>query len=344
MELLLVAAAAIGIYIYYRKRKTQTAARPSEELVQLLRGEPSSQSSTQNQQSTQRTHSTENQRLTEPRSYEDAFIASSANGEFKLHYGHFEGGLSLARSGKTVWRKEWGGPFQSAVANNGVVLMDYNKPVSPSPLGSEILLLNTDGDVILRDAFKANVLNIGMNSAEELAWVTTAIADNEDGHQLFIYDTEDVRRLLKADLPSRGVDTVRRDRDNLYVTILGVECHYSIIKGRLLNPDEVRWNLETYSLNENAWGAASAAKHRINRLDELSEAQIEETLELLEQWVDQAEHPDANASVYRRRGELLEELGQEEDALANYESALRLDEKVGCKRKRNRLKKKLSKS
>jgi len=59
--------------------------------------------------------------------------------------------------------------------------------------------------------------------------------------------------------------------------------------------------------------------------------------------VGNANNPGTNAELFRRGDELWERLGHEEDALADYEFALRVVEKVGCERNYNCLKKKLGK-
>lgn len=196
--------------------------------------------------------------------------------------------------------------------------------------------------LLFTDSYDAIPYRAGVTSKGHFVWLTTAHADTADGHQLYIYDVEGQSRVLKDDLPMRGVQDVHEDEGELIVDIEGIDCQYDPETESLTNPERVQWEIESHRLNDSAGAAAGAAKARVARLEDLTAEQVEETLQAVDQWVGEGSSDRTNARLYRRRGELLYHLRKKEKALSDYEKALSLDEKVGVKRKRKRLKKELS--
>lgn len=116
----------------------------------------------------------------------------------------------------------------------------------------------------------------------------------------------------------------------------GFHCRYR--DGEMINAEDFRWAKEERKLDDASTPntVASVAKQRVERADRLSEDQLRSTIEA-------ARNFDGNGSdrtwakLWRRKGELHEYLGEEKQALQDYEKAQSLDENAAVERQARRL-------
>jgi tetratricopeptide (TPR) repeat protein len=251
------------------------------------------------------------------------------------------GSVALGYSkGDVIWEKTLPRPNNASVSNDGTVLVENWGPADSRELESALLVFDKEGELLLKKSYEANAYDSGITNEGQLAWLTTAHADSDDGHQLFVYDLEEADRLLKTDLPMRGVEQVERSESGLKVKIDGLHCRYE--DGEMVEADDFQWAREERRI-ENATSPGNIAgviKERLERADQLSEDQIRETLAHARSF-DGRGSDRAWAKLWRRKGELHHHLGQKETALEHYEKALSLDKKVGVKRKSRRLREEL---
>jgi tetratricopeptide (TPR) repeat protein len=276
--------------------------------------------------------------LSEDRS--SPLVKQSANGKYKTAAVDSEGSFALKHSKEgLLWEKSLHRPNNPSVSNDGTVTVESWCPAKSRDLSSELLVFDRQGRELLSERYDANALESGITSNGKFAWLTTANAENEDGNQLFVYDVSQGRRLLKTELLMRGVESIDVSGNVIEVTIDGLRCCYK--DGELIESDDFQWAEEERELESpTPWQAARVAKSRLDRTDQLSEEQIRGTIKAIRK-VDRRGSDKAWAELRRRKGELHQYLGEENQALKDYEKALSLDKGVGVKRKTKRLREKL---
>lgn len=266
-------------------------------------------------------------------------IEESPNGEYET-VTWAEKSIALAHSeGGVLWEKHIHRPNRPSVSNSGTVAVESWAPSESRELSSELFVFNKDGEELISDRYDANAFKSGITPDGKVVWFTTANADNEDGNQLCVYDVDRRERLLKTELPMRGVPDIEVSGDVIEVSIGGLSCRYR--DGEIVESDDFQWEKEERRLESTTPGkAAHVAKDRLKRADQLSERQIRSTIEATRS-VDRTGSDRAWAKLWRRKGELHHYLGEKEQALRDYEEALSLDESVGVKRKTKRLREEL---
>jgi hypothetical protein len=272
-----------------------------------------------------------------------SLVEESPNGEYQVlatesaTENSRDGTVAMAHAEDGVlWEKSLYRPNQPSVSNDGTVTVESWTPAESRDLSSGLFVFSKHGDELLNEEYDANALRSGITPDGKLVWFTTANADNEDGNQLFVYDVHQRKRLLKTELPMRGVEGVGVSEDVIEVTIDGLRCRYR--NGEMLDSDNFRWAKEEQRLEhaQSPGNVAGVAKNRLERADELSDQQIRSTIEAARNF-DGSGSDRTWAKFWRRKGELHQYLGEKEQALEEYEKALSLDENVGVKRKSRRL-------
>ncbi|WP_162893019.1 tetratricopeptide repeat protein [Salinibacter ruber] len=265
----------------------------------------------------------------------------SPNGKYETAAMDSIGSVALAHSRQgLLWEKSIHRPNQPSVSNNGIVAVESWAPSESRELSSELLIFNRDGEKLVRERYNANALRSGITADGDFAWFTTANADNKDGNQLCVYDVQRQERLLKTELLMRGVEGVEMSGNVIDVNIDGLRCCYK--DGEIVESDDFQWAKEERRLQKaNTPGnVAGVAKKRLKRADQLSEQQIRSTIRTARNF--EGRGSDRTwAKLWRRKGELHHYLGEEKQALKDYEKALSLDEGVGVKRKTKRLRNEL---
>lgn len=238
-----------------------------------------------------------------------------------------------------VWEKEVPRPNGVSVSNDGTVIVE-NWESSHPDLISEFVVFDRQGEKRIEEGYDALVRDSGVADDGSVAWSTTAgdasSAEDGDGNQLFVYDLEENSRLLETDPPVMEVDRVEKSGEDVDVIADGLHCRYR--DGEMVDPEGVQWAKEERLLDGASTPnkVASVAKQRLERADQLSEDQLRSTIEVARDF-------DGNGSdrmwarLWRWKGELHHHLGETEQALADYERALSLDEEVGVKQKADRL-------
>jgi tetratricopeptide (TPR) repeat protein len=273
-------------------------------------------------------------------------VQRSSNNRYRVlalegSVGEEAGSVALAYSkGNVIWEKTLPRPNNVSVSDEGAVLVENWGPADSRELESDLFVYDKEGELLIKKSYEANAFDSGFGNEGQLAWLTTAHADSDDGHQLFVYDLGEAERLLKTDLPMRGVEQVERSESGLEVKIDGLRCRYD--EGEMVESDDFQWAREERRV-ENATSPGNIAgviKDRLERADCLSEKQLRDTLAQARSF-DGRGSERAWARLWRRKGELHHHLREKETALDHYEKALSLDEKVGVKRKSRRLRKEL---
>ena len=251
------------------------------------------------------------------------------------------GTVALQRGEQILWEITLPRPNNPSVSNNGTVTVENWGPPDSTTLESRFLIFDVEGEPLLDRHFDANAYDSGISPDGTLAWLTTANAGSDDGSRLFVYDIAARKRILKTELLMRGVEHVERSENGLLVKIEGLICRYE--DGTLVESDDFDWAREEQMFDHarSPNSVADAAKSRLERANELSDEQLRATIDRVDQFDGQGTDR-AWARLYRRRGELYHYLGEDKNALADYEKALSLNEKVGVKRKTKKLRQSLT--
>jgi tetratricopeptide (TPR) repeat protein len=266
----------------------------------------------------------------------ESLAKKSPNGRYRVAAAQAD--LALADRDQILWVAELTRPNNPSVSNDGTVAVENWGAADSRELESAFFVIDRNGSALIEREYEANSLASGISKDGKLAWYTTAHADSGDGNKVFVYDLEERKRLLKAELPLRGVEKVEAEGDLVRVYIDGLECEYR--EGELIDSEGIRWKKEERRI-ENAKSPGNLAgvmKNRLERSDELSIDQLHSTISTIEAHSFGLSGSDRSwARLYRRKGEIHQYLGQKEEALNCYEEALSLDENVGVKRKKRRL-------
>lgn len=242
---------------------------------------------------------------------------------------------------KIKWAKEFERPHDAKVSNEGFVAL--NDWLFGEGLKGKFYLVNSSGEIVLQDKFAANMMNLGITKDSKLAWTTTAASDNSDSNQLFVYDISERKRLFKRNSLYGEIEkSVFRDKCIEFTTTQGIYYKFSH-KGELVNESEVQNQIEKQKLNSNdLWAVHSIAKQKIDEY-ESEELDKEECLKIIQKLEELNTDVKDNslAKTYRYKGELKLMLERKEDALSDFEKALKLNSKVGIKRKTKKLRKEL---
>jgi len=271
----------------------------------------------------------------------------SPNGRYRVLTTDAGHSVALKHTEKGVlWTKKLQRPNGGAVSDDGTVIVE-NWGSSNPDLISEFLAFDREGETLFEEGYDALVRSSGLGADGSLAWLVTANAaassENGDGDQLFVYDLDERRRLLKTDAPAMEIQRVETSSDVIEVRGNGFRCRYR--DGEMINAESFQWEKEERELADAGTPnkVASVAKRRVERTDQLSEEQIRSTIEAARTF-DGSGSDRTWAKLWRRKGELHEYLGEKEQALEDYENALSLDEEVGVKQKAHRLQEELQKA
>jgi hypothetical protein len=154
----------------------------------------------------------------------ESLAKKSPNGRYRVAAAQAD--LALADRDQILWVAELTRPNNPSVSNDGTVAVENWGAADSRELESAFFVIDRNGSALIEREYEANSLASGISKDGKLAWYTTAHADSEDGNKVFVYDLEERKRLLKAELPLRGVEKVEAEGDLVRVYIDGLECEY----------------------------------------------------------------------------------------------------------------------
>lgn len=252
------------------------------------------------------------------------------------------GRIVLLKNKKFLWSKDFERPHDAMVSNQGFIAI--NDWLFGEGLKGKFYLINQSGEIILEDKFAANMMNLGITQDSKLAWTTTAASDNSDSNQLFLYDISASKRLFKRNSLYGEIEKSAFQDDFIEFTTTQDIYYKFSQKGEFINESGVQNQIEEQKLNsKDRWAVHSIAKQKIN-VYESEELDKEECLKIIQKLeeLDTDTKDNSLAKTFRYKGELKLMLERKEEALLDFEKALKLDSKVGIKRKTKKLRKVLS--
>lgn len=230
-------------------------------------------------------------------------------------------------------------PNDGKVANNGTFII--NDWMFGEGLKGTFYAFDKLGNQLVQHRFTANLFNNGIAEDGRFAVCQCANSDTEDSGVLAFFDLNKGLLLWKIQPESRCADSYHFDCEGKEILLRyreRGEYRYSF-GGDFIDKD--KWQAERINYASAFELSLIAKEHFKEKYHSLSEADAQEILLLLERALNKGldEYPNEKAAVYRTIGEVKESLGTIPDAIHYYEMALKLNPKVGIKRRLDILKK-----
>lgn len=248
-----------------------------------------------------------------------------------------KGEILLFENSKLLFRKTYARPNDALVSNDGIVIFcDW---LESDELVGDFIVLDKNGNIIFKRHVLANLGICAINSDSTITLFETYLSESKDSNKIFVVD------LIKKEIISSfekeySFKEIYFDLDNNQLILISNSDKYIYdYYGNLKNEEEIEENLFK----------SSKIKETILYLDKLSSINLEKYLSSpkyltitneinnksreLDTWLKRD-----LARIYKRLGEYYEKTGDLQNVIEFFEIALSLDEKVGVKRKLEKLK------
>lgn len=230
-------------------------------------------------------------------------------------------------------------PNDGKVSDNGTFIL--NDWMFGEALHGTFYAFDRSGVPLINHLFNANLLNSAISNDGKYAVCQCANSETEDGGVLAFFDIE-ARKLLWKSQPVTGwADTYSFDVEKscLYLEYKGKGRFRYGFDGEFI--DKTRWEAERVKFLSAFELSRMAKKLFKDSREDLSTQKADEILHLLSGAIQKGldEYPNEKAIVYRTTGEVMEAIGNIDDAIVQYEMALSLNPKVGIKKRLDNLKK-----
>jgi tetratricopeptide (TPR) repeat protein len=249
--------------------------------------------------------------------------------------------LYNAVQNKTILRGQLERPNSGRVANNGYFsLEDWG--FSGSGLSGVFYVLYPSGEIIIKRRFEANIYNSAISNEGKLAVCQTCHnPSGSDGNLLTLFDLTKKTELFSVHPIEQWAEKYDflEDQQILIVTLKDIgEFRYDKF-GTFL--DYATYN--SARLTSKNYGVILRAAHQFLKDPDLDQKRIETILNAILRARTLGANSDQGNKLFalKIQGFTLEALGREREALAVYEEAIKIDPKIGVKRKADALKKKL---
>lgn len=232
-------------------------------------------------------------------------------------------------------------PNSADVANNGSFSVeDWH---FGSELSGTFYVFSCSGDELVRRSFSANILNSAISKNGQLAVCQTANAHSgNDGNLLVGFRIRDGDEVFATNPFTGWAESYEFDEEGskFGVVIKGVGTFFYDSDGTLLEQKE----FDLARLRSKRYEISLTASQEIVKSDQSSPEQVEEALNASVKAI-QSGAGDSDywkAIAWKVNGFANERLGNDEEALAAFDSALKLNSKIGVKRNANTIRKRLN--
>lgn len=260
----------------------------------------------------------------------DSFMEVSADGREHTVSGKY----ILLEDDRPILQGSMERPNDGNVADNGV--FSFCDWMNTTSLKGTFRVFNKEGSVLISHLFKANLNRSGLSNNGSFAICQTLSADGADGNKLAFFDVNSGELIWKIDDRIGGEDfKIDPEKKIVYCCFRNRgEFGYSF-KGKFL--DDARWRdakidagtgWEVYSAVSEILGG-DEVKDFPNLLARLDKALVRAV----------KDRPEMRAQIERAIAEVFDCDGKIKEAIQHYEAAIRLNPKVGVKRRLEALKK-----
>lgn len=246
-----------------------------------------------------------------------------------------EGQCLLVRSGTVVASSRAQRPNDGKVADNGRYIV--NDWLFGGDLSGRLLAFDAEGRTIVDQYFGANLINNGLSSDGRYAVCQTASSPgSDDGELLALFDLDEGRLIARWHPEPGQAETYDFDGEQRELI-----AHYR-------DGEVVRYRFDGEMIDRDAWlerriarGDVFVISRIVHRDDDAWRTNAGPLLAGLDVAAKSDEYFGIRPRAMRLKGELLDQLGREDEALEAYDAALVLDPQIGVARRAGQLRKKL---
>ncbi|SES30076.1 hypothetical protein SAMN04487958_1134 [Vreelandella subterranea] len=242
---------------------------------------------------------------------------------------------------KLILQGELERPNSADVANNGSFSVeDWH---FGSELSGTFYVFSCSGEELVKKKFSANILNSAISDNGLLAICQTANArSGNDGNLLVGFRIKERDDVFSINPSTGWAEAYEFDEEDFRfgVVLKGVGTFFYGSDGVLLDPHK----FDLARLRSNRYEISLIASQEIVKSDQSSLEQVEEALKASSKAIQAGtERNDYwKAIALKVNGLANERLGRDEDALAAFDSAIKLNPKIGVKRNANAIRKRLN--
>lgn len=232
-------------------------------------------------------------------------------------------------------------PNSADVANNGSFSVeDWH---FGSELSGTFYVFSCSGDELVKKKFSANILNSAISDNGLLAVCQTANTySGNDGSLLVGFRIKEGGAVFSINPSTGWAESYEFDEENsrFGVVLKGVGTFFYGPDGVLLEPQK----FDLARLRSKRYEISLIACQEIVQSDQSSPEQVEEALETSSKAIQSGAGGNDywKAIALKVNGLANESLGRDEDALAAFDSALKINPKIGVKRNANAIRKRLN--
>jgi len=241
-----------------------------------------------------------------------------------------EGDALLIKEKQLVWQKKIPRPVHARVSNTGATAV-CDIGFGPD-LRSNILVFREDGSTAVSQVIEANLMSCAITAGGDFVFFNSAGSPKtEDSVKLFAYILPSGEHAFTVDFLIQELTGAVSDGDKLTVTAEGISYEYSR-SGAPLNKLET--DLTLFERNLSSGYFASAHRVLSDCLKEAVKDEQRDTLRAAYERLISSDSPsEIKAKAHRDLGEQWLAQGHKAQALAEFRQALRLNSKIGLKRK-----------
>ena len=260
---------------------------------------------------------------------------TSPDGRFDLGF-NSGGQFVLLEGNNLVLKGKVDAQIEGCVSNSGTFLLAA--VISLETLRSELIAFDVHGKKIFTFEFKALLLSLAIAPTGRFAVSQAGMSDSDDALVLAFFDIASATELWRTPWYPRP-DSYEFDEGHSELTLV------------YKNAGKFRFAFNGDFLDENRWLVNRlrllGGKELISAVQGLiagglNSAHAEDVVTALldvDSRAQDTEWPKESAAVKRALGEVYEAIGRISDAMSSYELALRLDPKVGARKRYEALKK-----
>ncbi len=234
-------------------------------------------------------------------------------------------------------------PNSGAVADNGSFsIEDWH---FGDGLSGTFYVFSAAGEALIKKRLKANILNSAISADGRLAICQTANSpDEDDGNSLTAFDIEHQAQLFSVHPSTGWASSYQFDSEGRTIGVVldGIGTFRYNLNGELLDGSE----FEQAKLRSDRYEVALMAAEDVLKQPEITEQLALAALEAGKRACAPGTNCDTSwkAIGFKVQGIAHEFLHNNDDALSAYDEALKLNPKIGVKRKADSLRKKLGHS
>lgn len=269
--------------------------------------------------------------------WENKYKLICNSGRFEVDEKWMPGKIALMKKGKIIFRKDFERPWNPRISKNGIIiLVDWLTPLSKTknPKTSKFFIISENGEELYKRNFDAYIQNHIISEDGKYAIAETAgKKDENDNNKLFLLKVE-TNEITVIKKPNFIIENIKLDTQAKIIHLLNDKeiSLFVSFKGEIKNMQEFKKKtLEQSSISE---------KYNFySKIPNSEKYKDENYLQLLLQLAQNETYSERfnKAKLYRKIGEYHLFNQTTDKALFYWEKALKINPKVGVKKRYDKL-------